>query len=78
MRGWSVLSIAIAGILLTWLCLLPWLGKQKAVQARIQFLESQQIDPAAMFYTDLEVMDKVHARISTMQEQDLDVFWNPQ
>lgn len=56
-RGWMALSITgllIAGI---WGVVLPALAQTDVVREREAFLEANRINPAAMFYTELECLD---------------------
>ena len=51
------LALALAAIAFTWGVLLPRLSKSEAVQEREAYLEEKKIDPAALFYSDLECLD---------------------
>lgn len=56
-RGWMALAITgllIAGI---WGVVLPALAQTDVVREREAFLEANRINPAAMFYTELECLD---------------------
>jgi len=56
-RGWlalAVCSLLIAGI---WGVVLPALAQTKTVREREAFLKANRINPAAMFYTELECLD---------------------
>ncbi|WDI43487.1 hypothetical protein [Bremerella sp. P1] len=56
-RGWMALAITgllIAGI---WGVVLPALAQTDVVRKREAFLEANRINPAAMFYTELECLD---------------------
>ncbi|QDU73972.1 hypothetical protein Pan97_09720 [Bremerella volcania] len=56
-RGWVALGITglcIAGI---WGIVLPALAQTEIVREREAFLEANRINPAAMFYTELECLD---------------------
>lgn len=56
-RGWMALAmtgLVIAGI---WGVVLPALAQTEIVREREAFLEANRIDPAAMFYTELECLD---------------------
>lgn len=57
LRGWialGMISVFIAGI---WGIVLPVLAETKVVREREAFLEANRINPAAMFYTELECLD---------------------
>ena len=47
---------AIAAV---WLVALPWLARQPAIDARIRRLDAQGIDPSAMYYTELDMMQPI-------------------
>lgn len=47
MAGW-ILAIAV-----TWLVVLPWLCNQRSTKAYLHRLRQRNIDPAAMYYTEL-------------------------
>ena len=52
-------SIAFLCIGLIWCVLLPLLAGTAQVRSRLDFLEENRIDPSAMYYTDLEIMDEI-------------------
>ena len=56
------LFCAMVIIAVTWCYLLPLATKQPVVRQRIDFLDDKGIDPTAMFYTDLEIMDEIIAK----------------
>ena len=51
----------ILGILVVWGVVLPRLATTQIVRERTQWLEQHQIDPAAMYYTELPLMDRILA-----------------
>jgi len=73
--GWLQLAVALAGILVLWLAVLPWIAAQPPVRRHIEFLEQRQIDPSAMFYTELDTMDQLRAEVSRIHEDHPDAFW---
>jgi hypothetical protein len=60
-----------------WLIVLPWAAARPAMQQRIRFFEQQRIDPSAMFYTEVEMMQEVQDRIDRLRHQHAEHFWNP-
>ena len=58
-NGVAKLFCAMSIIAITWCYLLPMATKQPVVRQRIEFLDEKGIDPTAMFYTDLEIMDEI-------------------
>ena len=75
---WMRLAIGVAAILVLWLAVLPRLADQPPVRRHIEFLEQRQIDPSAMFYTELEPMGEVRARVAQIRRDHPASFWEPQ
>ena len=74
-RGWlgfAAVALAATG---TWLVVLPWIGSQPDVAARIQEEQQRGIDPSAMFYSDLELLPPIAHRLERMQDRDAAGFW---
>ncbi|QDV82387.1 hypothetical protein [Planctomycetes bacterium TBK1r] len=51
----------ILAMLVVWGVVLPQLATTRTVRERTQWLEQHQIDPAAMYYTELPLMDRILA-----------------
>ena len=77
-RGWMRLAVGLAAILVLWLAVLPWIAEQPPVRRHIEFLEQRQIDPSAMFYTELEPMAEVRTRVARIRHAHPASFWKPQ
>jgi hypothetical protein len=75
--GWLLLAVGASLILAIWLIVLPRLAADPAVQRRIQFLQQRQIDPSAMFYTELETMAGIRQRMAEIRRQHAGAFWVP-
>lgn len=60
-RGKTILGLIILAISLTWLVILPRLAMTETVRDREAWLEHHRIDPAAMFYTELPLLDAERA-----------------
>ncbi len=60
-----------------WLVVLPWLAAQPSIQSRLSDLQSQGIDPSAMFYTELEAMEAALTRIDRFHHEHPDGLWRP-
>ncbi len=60
---WLALSLCTLAIALLWCVFLPWLSARPRVQQRLEFLAQRGIDPSAMFYTELDLMDTILDRI---------------
>ncbi len=56
-KGWFALTLVMLVITGVWGIVLPALAKTDVVQQREAFLEANRIDPAAMFYTELECLE---------------------
>ena len=53
-------SIAVLWII--WLVILPAYARQPKMRDHLQWLDDQGIDPSAMYYTELEVMEDILAK----------------
>lgn len=51
--GGRRLAGAVAIIVAVWCGLLPWLGRTDTIERHVQRLERQEVDAAAMYYTEL-------------------------
>jgi hypothetical protein len=51
--GCRRLAGAVAVIVAVWCGLLPWLGRTGLVERHVRRLERQEVDAAAMYYTEL-------------------------
>jgi hypothetical protein len=49
----------LAAIALVWGIALPWLSDRPSIKQRIEHHERQGVDPSAMFYTELDVMQRI-------------------
>ena len=60
----STLKLALATVTtaIIWLVILPWMARRPAMQSHLQWLENKGVDPSAMYYTELEVMDQILER----------------
>lgn len=52
-HGNMAFAVTIIVVVVVWGWLLPILATTKTVRSRDRWLDENQIDPAAMFYTDL-------------------------
>lgn len=60
--GRKRLLTSVALIALGWLAILPWIAAQPQMKAHLDWLEAEKIDPSAMYYTELEVMEEILLR----------------
>ena len=74
-NGWLALTLVVLAIAIVWTLILPWLGTQPSVRARIDRLERQGIDPAALFYSDFEAMPRLEADLAATRAKHPEAFW---
>lgn len=56
--------IALTSLMLvTWLVVLPWIARQPSMERHLSELDRQGIDGGAMYYTELELMDRILDRL---------------
>lgn len=60
-RRRRALALAAWGsaLAVVWLVVLPWWANSSAMQAHLDWLEDQRVDPSAMYYTELEAMKPI-------------------
>ena len=61
-----LLGLTVIGVI--WLVVLPRIATVSAVDERLRFLDSNNIDASAMFYTELDVMDGILDRIENQND----------
>ena len=74
-KGWASLCLAVSAILIVWTLVLPWIGSRPSVRSQIENLNRLGIDPAALYYTDLEAMERIEANIAAISQAHPDAFW---
>lgn len=47
-------AAVVAGICLIWGVVLPWIGRRSIVRRHVAAMESREVNPAAMYYTELD------------------------
>jgi len=72
---WTSLVLATLGIAVIWTTVLPRLESHPVVRSRIDHLQRHGIDPAAMFYTDLERMSAWEADVAAARARTPEAFW---
>jgi hypothetical protein len=75
-RQWLLLSLAGLGIAVIWTVVLPRLARHPVVEARINHLQRNGVEPAALFYTDLEGMSEWEADVAAANARQPAAFWN--
>jgi hypothetical protein len=48
------LAVVAAAITVVWVVALPWLGRCGVIRRHVAAMESRDVNPAAMYYTELE------------------------
>jgi hypothetical protein len=48
------LTLVVACIALVWGAVLPWIGRTGLVEGHVARMEERGVNPAAMYYTELE------------------------
>ena len=56
------LIVGVTAIALVWLVLLPQAAQRPPMKSHLRWLDEQGIDPSAMYYTELPVMEEIIAR----------------
>ena len=74
-QQWAQFLILLAGVGLLWLVVLPRIAAIPQMKAEIDFLEEKQIDPTAMFYSDLETIEDTVQEITNFHKEHPDALW---
>lgn len=74
-QRWTRFAAAIAVVSVVWLLILPWIGSHESMRARVNELDQQGIDPAALFYTDLDAMQRLESNLAAIKRENREVFW---
>lgn len=75
-RGPLSLGATVLAIAVVWMFVLPWVGSRPSVRARIEYLDRQGVDPAALYYTDIEAMGRVESNFAAIRQANPDAFWS--
>lgn len=54
LTGMTRLAVAIVGLAIVWLVVLPWMLRCGPVARHVARMEDRGVNPAAMYYTELE------------------------
>ncbi|WP_437200773.1 hypothetical protein [Planctomicrobium sp. SH664] len=57
--GFARLVAWLVPLAVLWLVILPWMSQREAIQRELEWLDTQGIDPSAMYYTELEAMKPI-------------------
>ena len=72
----SLFSIWVFDQFLIWGFFLPWLGEQESIKNHIESMEAKGIDPAAMFYTDIDAMEQIDQDLQEIHTHHPQTFWS--
>jgi hypothetical protein len=75
LRGWLRLITAAGVIFIIWTVVLPSLARQESIRAWGKLLDEHEVDPAAMFYTDLKAMSRIEERVAATRRNNPSAFW---
>jgi hypothetical protein len=76
LAGWVKLVCALAILGIIWLVVLPFIGQLPAVAQHIEDQQRRNIDPSAMYYSELEIMPAIAHRVERLQETHGQNFWS--
>jgi hypothetical protein len=74
-KGRLTLGVTVLVVTVVWMFVLPWVGSQPSVRTRIEYLDRQGVDPAALYYTDIEAMGRVESNLAAIRQANPDAFW---
>ena len=75
-KGWSSLCLGVSTILIVWTLVLPWIGSRQSIRSQIEYLDQRNIDPAALYYTDLEAMERIESDVAAISKAHPEAFWS--
>lgn len=75
-KGRLSLGATVLAITVVWTLVLPWVGSRPPVRERIEYLDRQGVDPAALYYTDIEAMGRVESNLAAIRQANPDAFWS--
>ncbi len=64
------MALIVVGAL--WLIVLPWAANRPKMAAHLQWLDDEGIDPSAMYYTELDMMEPIFTRLALEQRKQGD------
>ncbi len=73
----SLRAVTAVGLLsLIWLVVLPWIGERSVVREHIRMMEQGNIDPSAMYYTELAGLEETEATFRELAEEHPGLLWS--
>lgn len=67
--------IAVVAILAFWIGVLPRVGEISSVRAEIDQFHRDGIDPAALYYTELECLPRLLREVDQARADHPEAFW---
>ncbi|MFO0906004.1 MAG: hypothetical protein U0939_23555 [Pirellulales bacterium] len=67
---------SVAALSFIWLVVLPSIGRLTAVREHVARLEAARIDPSAMYYTELEMMNDVRDSVHDFHRRHPSGLWS--
>lgn len=74
-RQWGWFTFLTVSLGLLWLVVFPELARVPQLRSEIDFLEEKQIDPTAMFYSDLETIEDTVQNIHDFHRENPNALW---
>jgi hypothetical protein len=71
LRGRLCFALVVVAVGVVWLVALPRLAKQAQIAARVEWLKEKRINPAAMYYTEVEALDPILKRMDRRTGQNV-------
>lgn len=67
----------VSAIAIIWLLFLPWLGEQEGIRQHIELMQQAKIDPSAMYYSELGVINDAERSLRLIEREDPNLLWIP-
>ena len=74
-QRWVPFLLLVTGVCLLWLVVFPQIATIPQVKTDIDFLEEKQIDPTAMFYSDLETIEDTVQEVTDFHKEHPNALW---
>jgi hypothetical protein len=75
LAGWYALVAVATVIAVVWLVALPRIGRIPSLGSRLAQQRAMGIDPAATFYTEIDAMAAIGARVDRLRGRYPEAFW---
>ena len=73
--GWTRLLLAVVLIVVLWGGVFPWVAGWSGIESFIARNHELEIDPAAMFYSELPAMENARNRVRSAQRTSPRAWW---